>query len=148
MNPRKVKFKQRKNCIICGNEIHRDTNGKNRKTRRKLTDVTCSHKCSITYERIQRYLRLRMIYKTKLPKALELIKRLCFVCDKKIFLMCGQPKVVIGGCCVGAEWIGKRWLFPRSAHISCYLNRKKKDKLFLSVKEVKKLLSKNNKNVI
>ena len=78
----------------------------------------------------------------KMPKELEKLKEICFVCNQPLFLLCGTPKVVIGGCCIGAKWKGKIWLFSRSAHLHCYLNMKKKPKLMLTDEEVLKKLRK------
>ena len=78
----------------------------------------------------------------KIPEELEKLKEICFVCKERMFTVCGEPRVVIGGCCVGAEWKGTRWIICRYAHYSCYRNMKKQPKLMLTEDEVKKLIKK------
>ena len=53
----------RPNCIICEMEIFR---GRSPDKERKRDDaVTCSHKCSRTYVRIQNYVKMRIINQLK-----------------------------------------------------------------------------------
>ena len=47
-----IKFRPRKNCIVCENKINRSSNKGGLKTRRKLGDITCSRQCSKIYTRV------------------------------------------------------------------------------------------------
>lgn len=49
----------RKNCIVCEKEIFRCPNKHSKRQRRGNKDITCSHKCSVIYNRIASYVRLR-----------------------------------------------------------------------------------------
>ena len=35
-------------------------------------------------------------------------------------LLCGQPEIKIGGCCVGYRFKGISWITSRYAHFICY----------------------------
>ena len=56
--------KPRKDCIICEEPIYRGrlvgVRYGTRKTKRRPQDITCSHKCSIIYGRVNRYISGRL----------------------------------------------------------------------------------------
>jgi hypothetical protein len=50
-------------------------------------------------------------------------KNICLFCNKPIAVLCGTPIIYIGGCCLGKK-VGKTmYVFPRKAHIHCWLKK-------------------------
>jgi hypothetical protein len=50
---------------------------------------------------------------------------ICLYCNKRIAVLCGTPLIIIGGCCYG-KTIGKtQYIFPRKAHLECWLKHNK-----------------------
>jgi hypothetical protein len=60
--------------------------------------------------------------KEKVWEILKELNSVCYICKKRISLFCGQPEIRIGGCCVGYNFKGTRWVTPRFAHLPCYLH--------------------------
>lgn len=73
----------------------------------------------------------------------------CCGCKKPIFLVCGMPKVVLGGCC--SKIIGKdtHYIRPMTYHINCYLRavEEKTVKTVWKIDEIKKMLKENKKKI-
>ena len=64
-------------------------------------------------------------------KIWELLRHLdsfCYICKKRIMLLCGQPEIKIGGCCVGYRFRGITWMTSRYAHFICYQKATSKNK--------------------
>lgn len=60
-------------------------------------------------------------------KEIKEIERKCLYCGEVIAVLCGTPLIYIGGCCYGYtdEKNKIRHIFPRKAHIECWLKEKK-----------------------
>lgn len=52
---------------------------------------------------------------------LKELKGFCFICKERMMLMCGTPKVVVGGCCVYVEYKDIKWMTDINAHYPCYV---------------------------
>jgi hypothetical protein len=80
-----------------------------------------------------------------MPEELEKLMHLCIFCKKSLASPCGAWIAYSSGCCVGAEWKETRYIFRRGAHIYCltknFHNNGKKPKLWLTEKEVKKVVA-------
>jgi len=80
-----------------------------------------------------------MLTKTE-EDACQKLKGSCYICEKRIILSCGEPKVVIGGCCCGFKH-GKRLIITSlCAHLPCYLMQgKKRISTILDTRKLKRM---------
>lgn len=94
--------------------------------------------------------------RAEFPQELEDLRNRCYICNERMMLACGTPSVVVGGCCVGADWGKTKYIFSRKAHLHCvdwliHSSQKKLQvvptnedgapKLWLNEEEVKGLVS-------
>ena len=49
------------------------------------------------------------------------IEHNCVFCKHELFLACGTPKIVWGGCCIGYITPKKRVSTRRVAHVDCFV---------------------------
>lgn len=58
-----MKLKPRKNCIVCGEKIHRGSTKGTHQLRRGKQSITCSKPCSRIYTRISVYIKNKLRWK-------------------------------------------------------------------------------------
>jgi hypothetical protein len=57
------------------------------------------------------------------PEHVTEMRKECLYCKKRVIVTCGTPVIQIGGCCYGYYDKAKKtqYIFPRIAHIPCWL---------------------------
>lgn len=50
-------------------------------------------------------------------------RNICLFCKKDISVLCGTPLIYLGGCCYGITVRKVRYVFPRKAHLGCWLKK-------------------------
>ena len=71
----------------------------------------------------------------------EELRHFCYICHRRIFLMCGDPRVEVGGCCSGAEWGKTRYIRPVYAHLPCYHSKEvKRRRTIYTLPTIKKII--------
>lgn len=69
----------------------------------------------------------------KFDGVVEKYKNVCLFCGKPIQVLCGTPIIYLGGCCYGKMTKNVMYVFPRKAHLGCWLRKNN-----LKIVEVKK----------